>query len=138
MKRALFCFLASAKTYNPAYDLESAQVHLASLASPIHAPGTLLSDHFNGDWDGYLTAIENSAPIIRALGVTEYLCLQTYKEVRRRREQDKRLPEVFCIFPNVEFRLDIKTAKVRAINIHLLFPQTIRITSTKSNPFSGS
>jgi hypothetical protein len=87
----------------------------------IHAPGTLLSDQFSGDWEGYLTAIEKSDPIIRALGVTDYLCLQTYKEVRRRKEQDKRLPEVFCIFPNVEFRLDIKTAKARAINIHLLF-----------------
>jgi hypothetical protein len=87
----------------------------------IHAPGTLLSDQFNGDWDGYFTAIEKSDPIIRALGVTDYLCLETYKEVRRRKEHDKRLPGVFCIFPNVEFRLDIKTAKERAINIHLLF-----------------
>ena len=87
----------------------------------IHAPGTLISDQFNGDWDGYLTAIEKTDPIIRALGVTDYLCLQTYKEVRRRKQQDKRLPQVSCIFPNVEFRLDIKTAKARAINIHLLF-----------------
>jgi hypothetical protein len=87
----------------------------------IHAPGTLLSDQFNGDWEGYLAAIEKSYPPIQALGVTDYLCLQTYQEVRRRKEQDKRLPNVFCIFPNVEFRLDVKTTKARAINIHLLF-----------------
>lgn len=87
----------------------------------IHAPGTLLFDQFKGDWDGYFTAIETSDPIITALGVTDYLGIQTYKEVRRRKERDKRLPNVFCIFPNVEFRLDIKTAKSHPINIHLLF-----------------
>jgi ABC-type lipoprotein export system ATPase subunit len=87
----------------------------------IHAPGTLLSDQFKGDWEGYLSAIENSSPIIRVLGVTDYLCLQTYKEVRERKAKDGRLKDVFCIFPNVEFRLDMKTAKVKPINIHLLF-----------------
>jgi hypothetical protein len=87
----------------------------------IHAPGTLLSDQFNGDWDGYFTAVEKSEPTIRALGITDYLCLETYKEVLRRKKLEKRLPDVHCIFPNVEFRLDTKTAKERAINIHLLF-----------------
>jgi len=87
----------------------------------IHGPGTVLSDQFNGDWEGYLSAIEKSDPIIRALGVTDYFCIQTYKEVRRRQEEDNRLQDVFCIFPNVELRLDMKTAKLKPINIHLLF-----------------
>jgi energy-coupling factor transporter ATP-binding protein EcfA2 len=87
----------------------------------IHAPGTLLSDQFNEDWEGYLSAIEKSDPVIRALGVTDYYCIQTYKEVRRRKKEDKRLENVFCIFPNVELRLDMKTAKLKPINIHLLF-----------------
>jgi len=87
----------------------------------IHAPGTLLSDQFGGDWEGYLAAIEKSDPIIRALGVTDYFCIQTYKEVRRRQKENNRLQDVFCIFPNVELRLDMKTAKLRPINIHLLF-----------------
>ena len=87
----------------------------------VHAPGTLLSDQFNGDWEGYLSAIEKSDPIIRALGVTDYFGIQTYKEVRRRKEEDHRLEDVFCIFPNVELRLDMKTAKQKPINIHLLF-----------------
>lgn len=87
----------------------------------IHAPGTLLSDQFNGDWEGYLSAIEKSEPIIRALGVTDYFCIQAYKEVRRRKQEDNRLKNVFCIFPNVELRLDMKTAKLKPLNIHLLF-----------------
>ena len=87
----------------------------------IHAPGTLLSDQFKGDWESYLSTIENASPTIRALGVTDYFSLQTYKEVKRRKEQDGRLKEVFCIFPNVELRLEMKTAKVKPINIHLMF-----------------
>ena len=117
----LSCLLAGAKTYNSGMIWNPRGSIWHRWDPHIHAPGTLLSDQFNGDWDGYLTAIEKSDPIIRALGVTDYLCLGTYKEVRRRKQQDKRLPNVFCIFPNVEFRLDTKTAKARAINIHLLF-----------------
>jgi hypothetical protein len=51
----------------------------------IHAPGTLLADQFGGDWEAYLTAIEDSDPPILALGVTDYFCIQTYKEVRKRK-----------------------------------------------------
>jgi ABC-type lipoprotein export system ATPase subunit len=86
----------------------------------LHAPGTLLSDQFRGDWEAYLSSIEKSEPRVRALGVTDYFCIQTYKEVRKRKAAG-RLPEVALLFPNVEMRLDIKTAKTKPINLHLLF-----------------
>jgi dipeptidyl aminopeptidase/acylaminoacyl peptidase len=86
----------------------------------LHAPGTLLNDQFGGDWEAYLSRIEKSDPKIEALGVTDYFCIETYKEVRRRQAQG-RLPDVQLLFPNVELRLDTKTTEERAINIHLLF-----------------
>jgi ABC-type lipoprotein export system ATPase subunit len=86
----------------------------------MHAPGTLLADQFGGDWEAYLTAIENSDPVILALGVTDYFCIQTYKEVRKRKAAG-RLQDVEFLFPNVEMRLEIKTAKSHGINLHLLF-----------------
>lgn len=86
----------------------------------LHAPGTLLNDQFGGDWEAYLGRIEQSDPRIEALGVTDYFCIETYKEVRRRQTAG-RLPDVRFLFPNVELRIDIKTAADRAINIHLLF-----------------
>ena len=86
----------------------------------IHAPGTSQEDHFGGDWEGYLTRIEKSSPAIRALGITDYLCINTYKQVRQLKAQ-KRLNNVQLIFPNVEMRLDLKTARNSGINIHLLF-----------------
>ena len=86
----------------------------------LHAPGTVLSDQFNGDWDAYLSLIEKSDPLVQALGVTDYFCIQTYKEVRKRKDGG-RLKNIELLFPNVEMRLDIKTAAVRPINLHLLF-----------------
>ncbi len=86
----------------------------------LHAPGTLLSDRFNGDWETYLSTIEKGTPRVQALGVTDYFCIQTYQEVRKHKAKG-RLPDVQLIFPNVELRLDIKTSKIRPINLHLLF-----------------
>jgi hypothetical protein len=86
----------------------------------IHAPGTLFEDSFGGDWEAYLKAVEDCSPRIRALGVTDYFCIQTYKEVRKRKA-DGRLKEIEFVFPNVEMRLEIKTAKQQGINLHLLF-----------------
>lgn len=86
----------------------------------IHAPGTVLEDQFKGDWDGYLNRIEAATPQIRALGVTDYLCIDTYKNVRARNKAG-RLPNVELLFPNVEIRLDVKTSREKGINLHLLF-----------------
>ena len=86
----------------------------------MHAPGTLLSDRFNGDWDTYLERIELSEPRIEALGVTDYFCIRTYQQVREWKEKN-RLENVHLIFPNVEIRMNIETGKGSAINLHLLF-----------------
>jgi ABC-type lipoprotein export system ATPase subunit len=86
----------------------------------LHAPGTLLNDQFGGDWDAYLAKIEKSDPRIEALGVTDYFCIETYKEVRKRKAAG-RLKDVTLLFPNVELRIETKTTADRAINIHLLF-----------------
>jgi len=47
----------------------------------LHAPGTLLTDHFKGDWEAYLSAVENSSPRIRALGVTSLRSLVSRQNV---------------------------------------------------------
>ena len=86
----------------------------------LHAPGTLLTDQFKGDWEAYLRKVETSFPPIRALGVTDYFCIRTYQEARKFKEKG-RLPGVELLFPNLEMRLDIKTAKKKPINLHLLF-----------------
>lgn len=86
----------------------------------LHAPGTLLNDQFEGEWDEYLTAIETATPAVEVLGVTDYLCLDSYKAVKTHKAAG-RLPNVKLIFPNVEFRMSVETEKRKGINLHLLF-----------------
>jgi hypothetical protein len=86
----------------------------------IHAPGTARNDQFGGDWEGYLAAIESSSPRIRALGVTDYYSIDSYRELRRRKDAG-RLAKVQLLFPNVEMRFDVKAEKGRGVNFHLLF-----------------
>jgi len=85
----------------------------------LHAPGTLRNDQFGGDWDGYLSAIEQARPAPIALGVTDYFTLRGYKEVLRRRRAGA-LPSVELLFPNIELRLTIETKDRQGINLHLL------------------
>lgn len=85
----------------------------------IHAPGTILNDQFKGDWEGYLTAIERSAPTIVAIGITEYYLMSTYERVCEYKASG-RLPDCELIFPNVELRLNVATSSKSYFNIHLL------------------
>lgn len=86
----------------------------------LHAPGTLINDQFQNDWDGYLKAIENATPMVEVLGVTDYLSIECYKAVNAQKTGG-RLPNVKMIFPNVEFRMTVETDRLKGINLHLLF-----------------
>lgn len=88
----------------------------------IHTPGTALNDQYAGSnpWEAFLSAIESSTPPIRALGITDYFGIESYEQVIDEKQQG-RLLGVGLIFPNVELRLSIETAKASAVNIHLLF-----------------
>lgn len=88
----------------------------------IHTPNTILNDQFAGEdaWDAFLKKLENSDPRIRALGITDYLSIEQYEEVLRHKAAG-RLPDVGLIFPNVEMRFGIATAKGAGVNVHLLF-----------------
>jgi energy-coupling factor transporter ATP-binding protein EcfA2 len=86
----------------------------------LHTPGTLLNDQFRGTWDSYLEQITKTSPAVRALGITDYFCIQGYRKVKSHFDKGE-LGDVGLVFPNVEMRLDIKTDKKIPINLHLLF-----------------
>lgn len=88
----------------------------------IHTPGTALNDQYAGPdpWAAFLDAIEAASPPIRAIGITDYFGIERYEQVLTEKISG-RLPGVGLIFPNVELRLGIETAKASAVNIHLLF-----------------
>lgn len=86
----------------------------------IHAPGTVMNNQFSGPnaWSDYLTALEQATPVIEAIAVTDYYVTDTYEEVLRHKAVG-RLPSTKLIFPNVELRLDVATAKGGFVNLHL-------------------
>ncbi|OCJ70594.1 phosphotransferase [Agrobacterium tumefaciens] len=86
----------------------------------IHAPGTVMNNQFTGPtaWEDYLTALEGATPAIEAIAVTDYYVTDTYEEVLQHRANG-RLPEAKLVFPNVELRLDVATAKGGFVNLHL-------------------
>jgi len=87
----------------------------------IHAPGTVLNDQYGGEnrLDEYLSKLEAATPSLKALGITDYYSLSTYKTIRDAKLAG-RLAECDLIFPNIEMRLAIGTTKGSFVNIHLL------------------
>lgn len=79
-----------------------------------------MNNQFTGPtaWEGYLTALERATPVIEAIAVTDYYVTDTYEEVLLRRAAG-RLPHAKLVFPNVELRLDVATAKGGFVNLHL-------------------
>lgn len=86
----------------------------------IHAPGTVMNNQFTGPtaWEDYLSALEVAAPVIEAIAVTDYYVTETYQQVLKYKAAG-RLPAASLIFPNVELRLDVATAKGGFVNLHL-------------------
>ncbi len=86
----------------------------------IHAPGTVLNNQFGGTdpWEVYLSTLENLAPSVEVIGVTDYFVTDTYEALLRHKAAG-RLPTVKLVFPNIELRLDV-AARSGFVNIHLL------------------
>jgi len=87
----------------------------------IHTPGTILNDQYKGEdpWEDFLIRIETSTPRIRALGITDYYSLESYRKILEYKASG-RLKDVDLIFPNVELRYNLGTGSNSAINGHLL------------------
>ncbi len=85
----------------------------------VHAPGTSQNDQFKNDWEAYLTKIEKTIPSVAALGITDYLSINAYKQFLKY-HQEGRASNVIFLFPNIEFRLFPNTTKAHPLNVHIL------------------
>ena len=87
----------------------------------IHTPGTVFNDRYNCTIDDFIKNINEKSKDkdIVALGITDYYSIDNYIKVKEEFEKGK-IEHIQLIFPNIEFRLGIRTEKSSAINIHLL------------------
>src|SRR5215471_4910522 len=84
----------------------------------VHTPGTVLSDQF-GSWDEFVNCIESADSTIVAIGITDYVTLDSYKRFLGYRAQS-RMQNIAFVFPNLEFRISPETKDNKGINLHLL------------------
>jgi len=86
----------------------------------IHGPDTIMNNQYGGpnSWQDYLSALEAANPPIEAIAVTDYYVTETYERVLAEKASG-RLQAVELIFPNIELRLDVATAKGGFVNLHL-------------------
>ena len=87
----------------------------------IHTPGTVLNDQFGDEeaWEDFLQRIETSNPQIEVLGITDYYSLDNYEKAGTFKDAG-RIAGVKLLFPNVELRYAVGTAKGAPINFHLM------------------
>ncbi|WP_371189566.1 TrlF family AAA-like ATPase [Thalassotalea maritima] len=85
----------------------------------VHTPDSVLETQFKGDWDGYITAIEQSDSGVAVIGITDYCSISGYEKVLDYRGLG-RLKNIETVIPNIEFRITPTTGKYKGINIHLL------------------
>lgn len=83
----------------------------------IHTPGTLHNDGFTGDWEEYEQIVMASEPNVKALGITDYFTLNSYK-IAMEHQRNGKFPGIW-LFPNIELRLDIQARQW--VNFHLIF-----------------
>ena len=78
----------------------------------IHTPGTVLNDQFGDEeaWEDFLQRIEESNPLIEVLGITDYYSLDNYEKAGTFKDAG-RIAGVKLLFPNVELRYAVGTAK---------------------------
>ncbi|WP_421420509.1 TrlF family AAA-like ATPase (plasmid) [Pseudoalteromonas lipolytica] len=102
----------------------------------VHTPDSVLETQFKGDWDGYITAIEQSDSGVAVVGITDYCSISGYEKVVEYR-QNGRLKNIETVIPNIEFRITPNTEKYKGINIHILVsPDSIHHIAEIKNALS--
>lgn len=85
----------------------------------VHTPDSVLETQFKGDWNGYISAIEQSDSGVAVIGITDYCSISGYEKVVEYRRQG-RMKNIETVIPNIEFRVTPNTEKNKGINIHIL------------------
>jgi ABC-type cobalamin/Fe3+-siderophores transport system ATPase subunit len=98
----------------------------------VHSPLSILNNQFpkltNGtpDWEPYLEKLESLD--FAVLGVTDYFTIDGYKALKEF-QATGRLPDLHCILPNVEFRLNTivtsKSGSEKRLNLHVIFSDEV-------------
>lgn len=102
----------------------------------VHTPDSVLETQYKYDWDGYISAIEQSDSGVAVIGITDYCSISGYEKVVEYR-RNGRMKNIETVIPNIEFRITPNTEKHKGINIHILVnPDSIHHIAEIKNALS--
>jgi len=100
----------------------------------VHSPLSILNNQFpkipnsKPDWEPFLQKLESLDMAV--IGITDYFTIEGYKELKKYREQG-RLPNIYTILPNIEFRLknivSSRNGEEKRLNLHVIFSEEVSI-----------
>ncbi len=94
----------------------------------VHTPKSIIQ-HYGGDtpeaWERYITDLEGLPKEINVLGINDYIFLDGYKEVKKKKEEG-RLPNIELILPVIELRVNrfgnlANDDGWKRVNLHVIF-----------------
>ena len=86
----------------------------------VHLPGTVLNNNFGAlTTEQALDQLAAVTPAIEVLGVTDYYVLDSFRRAQAAWASGSG-SSIAYLFPNIELRLDIPTAKGAGVNLHLM------------------
>ncbi|MEM2919027.1 MAG: hypothetical protein QXY62_05980 [Candidatus Altiarchaeota archaeon] len=113
----------------------------------VHTPYSYLNTQFGNNFEDYVKSLFKKAieKNIYAIGITDYFCIEGYKELRGEylqnyksfeklgfTKEDLKKIEQFLILPNIEFRLNKLVGSSR-INFHIIFADDVKIADIEEN-----
>lgn len=94
----------------------------------VHTPKSIIQ-HYGGDtseaWDRYISDLEGLPEEIKVIGINDYIYLDGYKEVKKRKEEG-RLSNIELILPVIELRVNrfgnlSNDDGWKRVNLHVIF-----------------
>lgn len=90
----------------------------------VHTPASLKS-HYGGDWDRFISELENLPSDFAVIGINDYMFLDGYKKLKDEVKNNGRLKNIQALFPVVEFRIKkfagVQFRDTTRINLHVIF-----------------
>lgn len=92
----------------------------------VHTPDSLVSG-YGGDWDKFITDIENLPPEFKVIGINDYIFIEGYRRVLEEKAKG-RFPNIDLFLPVIELRVDKfggSKSKMSKINYHIIFSNEV-------------
>lgn len=106
----------------------------------VHTPDSIVHHYPRPDpWERFLEGLASLPPDISVIGINDYLFVDGFRRVQAEMESG-RLPNLECIFPVIELRLDQFVGTEghwNRVNLHVLFSEDLQADTIRGQFING-